>query len=106
LFFVVPDPGGEGVKGGAEGADLVGQAGEGAAGCGAAAVIVDDGAQGRVAVQGVRPSPVRAATAVKVTGWPSRRSWAQARSTWLRVLVPVIRLGPPVRAPGRGGIRQ
>jgi hypothetical protein len=33
----------------------------------------------------VRPSPVRAATAVKVTGWPSRRSWVQARSTRLRV---------------------
>jgi hypothetical protein len=31
LFFVVPDAGGEGVERGAEGADLVGQAGEGAA---------------------------------------------------------------------------
>jgi hypothetical protein len=46
LFFVVSDPGGEGFQGGAEGGDLVGQAGKGAAGGGAVPVAIDDGAQG------------------------------------------------------------
>ena len=41
---MVADSGGDGVEGGAEGSDLVGEAGEGAAGSGAVPVVVDDGA--------------------------------------------------------------
>src|ERR671922_111809 len=52
LFVVASDSGGEGVEGGAEGGDLVGEAGEGAAGSCAVAVFLDDGAEGGVAVKG------------------------------------------------------
>ena len=42
----------EGVDGGFEGGDLFGESGEGAAGEGAAAVFLDDGSDGGVAVEG------------------------------------------------------
>ena len=45
LFFVVAYSGGDGLEGGAQGGDFVGESGEGAAGGGAVAVLVDDRAQ-------------------------------------------------------------
>ena len=52
IAVIPPHAGGEGVKGGSEGGDLVGEAGEVAAGRVAVAVFVDDGADGGVAVEG------------------------------------------------------
>src|SRR5829696_7052433 len=52
LFFMAAYPGGEGVERSAKRGDLVGEASESAAGGGAAAVRLDDGAGGGVAVEG------------------------------------------------------
>jgi hypothetical protein len=52
LFFVVSYSGGQGIECGAEGGEFVGEAGEGAAGGGAVPVLVDDGAEVGVAVEG------------------------------------------------------
>lgn len=52
LFFVPAYPGGEGVRCGAQGGDLVGEGGEGAAGGGLVSMFFDDGTQGGVAVGG------------------------------------------------------
>src|ERR1700741_549958 len=52
LFFVAAYLGGDGFQGGAQGGDLVGERGEGAAGGRAVAVLVDDRAQGGITVEG------------------------------------------------------
>jgi hypothetical protein len=52
LFFVVAYSGGDGLEGGAQGGDFIGEPGEGPAGVGAVAVLFDDRAQGGVAVEG------------------------------------------------------
>jgi hypothetical protein len=54
---VAADLVGERVHCGAEGGDLVGEAGERAAGRGAVAVFLDDGADGGVAVEGGPTDP-------------------------------------------------
>jgi hypothetical protein len=51
LFFVVSYSGGDGFEGGTQGGDLIGEAGQGAAGVGAVALL-DDRAQGGIAVEG------------------------------------------------------
>ena len=83
---------GDGFDGGAQGGDLVGEPGEGAAGGGAVAVLVDDRAEGGVAVEGGAAEAGAVGDGGEGDGVPSWWSWAQARSTWLRVLVLVIRL--------------
>src|SRR3954469_5944996 len=52
LFFVFAYSVGNGFDGGAQGGDLVGEPGEGAAGGGVVAVLVDDRPEGGVAVEG------------------------------------------------------
>src|SRR3954470_435615 len=52
LFFVFAYSVGDGFDGGAQGGDLVGEPGQGAAAGGLMAVLVDDRAQGGVAVEG------------------------------------------------------
>jgi hypothetical protein len=52
LFFVFAYSVCDGFDGGAQGGDLVGEPGQGAAGGGLVAVLVDDRAQGGVAVEG------------------------------------------------------
>src|SRR5215218_6789664 len=52
LFFVFAYSVGDGFDGGAQGCDLVGESGQGAAGGGLVAVLVDDRAQGGVAIEG------------------------------------------------------
>ena len=51
-FFLVPDPIGEGLEAGAEVGDLGGESGEGVAVVAVAAVVVNDGSELRVAVEG------------------------------------------------------
>ena len=52
LFFVLAYSVGDGFDGGAQGGDLVGEPGEGAAGGGLVAVLFDDRPEGGVAVEG------------------------------------------------------
>jgi hypothetical protein len=95
LFFVFAHSIGYGLDGGAQGGDLVGEPGEGAAGGGLAAVLVDDRAQVRVAVEGGA-----ADTGCGGDGGEGDRLAvlaqlsADTRSTRLRMLALVIRLEP------------
>src|SRR3954451_5798664 len=67
LFFVFAYSVGDGFDGGAQGGDLVGESGQGAAGGGLVAVLVDE--------RGGAHPPAGKGAGVPVSGPPARRNW-------------------------------
>src|SRR3954471_12523763 len=94
LFFVFAYSVGNGFDGGAQGGDLVGEPGEGAAGGGVVAVLVDDRPEGGVAVEGGAAQAGGGGDGGEGDLLAVVPECGQARSTRLRMLVLVTRLGP------------